>query len=464
MPSFWDLLPAGAWPTQPFIPPFDPTQAGWPPNASPQWTAASPSTPPWTAPLLAGAPLSLESSGSPSDSSDSDRLGARRAYDFAMWAFGPPSTPQIPQMRAAAFDGASPQDAGDPAENPAPPDTADPEQPPALAVAGGNPHIERQGARGRATAAARPPALPIADRLFGLHGHERYQFFPERLLRNIYDGLQQDPWDPQTGTFSPQAVGTAMDVAMLAGGRAPRAPLASPTRALPPPSESIVGRSMGIPQVSAKSVPPAPVSSPAARSEPLQLELPLPALPAPPEGLATVADRPESPGVGPSDLADWRARSGVPTAHTAGVARTNVPGMEDMIFEGGSPQVRKKARLPPAEPDPIDSPFLVDRDRGHAEQDLANQFIREVRKRGLQAKDLKGYELWMYLSKPSCTMCRSGLGSEATPGVLKQLSTEPYYPDLTIHIGANVKQGTKPRGPTHFSIRNGNYVRRSDRQ
>jgi hypothetical protein len=24
MASYWDLLPAGAWPTQPFVPPYDP--------------------------------------------------------------------------------------------------------------------------------------------------------------------------------------------------------------------------------------------------------------------------------------------------------------------------------------------------------------------------------------------------------------------------------------------------------
>ena len=74
------------------------------------------------------------------------------------------------------------------------------------------------------TQAIWPASTPIADKLFGLHGHERYQFFPERLLRSIYEGLQQDPWDPQTGTFTPQAIGTAMDFAMLGSGGAPFRP------------------------------------------------------------------------------------------------------------------------------------------------------------------------------------------------------------------------------------------------
>jgi hypothetical protein len=276
------------------------------------------------------------------------------------------------------------------------------------------------------------------------------------LLRSIYEGLQQDPWDPQTGTFSPQAVGTAMDVAMLAGGRARPAPFVSPRRALPPLSEPIVGRSIGIPQVSAKSVPPEPLNSPAPRSGPLQLELPLPV---PPEELASVADRPASSLVGPSDLADWRTRSGVRTTPTAGIARTDVPGMEDMIFEGGSPRFRKKAQFPPAEPGPIESPFSRPHQKNHAEEDLANQFHRAVEDRGLLPGDLECRALNMYLSQPSCSWCRSGINSSARAGVLKQLSKK--YRLLTIRVGANAKEGVT--GPTDFTIRDGSYINRSDR-
>lgn len=119
MPSFWNLLPAGAWPTQPFIPPFDPTQAGWPPVALPQWNQATSSAYGWQTSLApsAGTPLDA-ASAPPWDSALPERVAtqagatgdadavdddprvaeAKRAYDFAQWMLGAPSTPQSPSI------------------------------------------------------------------------------------------------------------------------------------------------------------------------------------------------------------------------------------------------------------------------------------------------------------------------------------------------------------------------------
>jgi hypothetical protein len=149
MPTFWDLLPASAWPVQPFIPPFDSTQpSASPPLASPSWDAAN--------------------SAAPADTSLSDALAdAERAHAFALWMFGPPGTSRAPPMRVAAADGAASQRTGDGGGNAANPvgntlpGSDDADQSSALSPAVGNPNLARQGARARAAAATRPPPPPV---------------------------------------------------------------------------------------------------------------------------------------------------------------------------------------------------------------------------------------------------------------------------------------------------------------
>jgi hypothetical protein len=203
MQTIWDLLPASLWPTQPFIPPPSVAHAtAWPQAAAPGWTQTVPSRPPdWPAAPAGGT----DDDGSVSEwdravrrafaarrdatrDADIDGLArsyqmladAKRAHDFVVWAFGPPSAPQAPGMndmmlrRASQYLGGAPQnfvaanaawsptlaaagdDAGAAAAAP-----ADIDQQPDLGAAYGNPNIERQGARARALAAMRLPSALV---------------------------------------------------------------------------------------------------------------------------------------------------------------------------------------------------------------------------------------------------------------------------------------------------------------
>jgi hypothetical protein len=159
------------------------------------------------------------------------------------------------------------------------------------------------------------------------------------------------------------------------------------------------------------------------------------------------------------DLQAYRARINVPTLDTVGVARTTVPGLERRVYGGASTGVRKAGGLPPAEKGNIKSRFgnpLLDK---HAEEDLANQFDRDVEGLGLQSRDLDGHELTIHLSRPPCPACLAGLNSDARPGVLKQLSTR--YRNLTIHVTWDAEPGVALSRPPHLIVRDGTYVKGS---
>jgi hypothetical protein len=91
MPSFWDLLPASVWPTQPFNPRLNPGE-GWgqAPNPPAPWES-SPLTPAY----LASDTLA---SRQPWDDDRYRQMAAdaRRASDFARWFFGRPSREPAP--------------------------------------------------------------------------------------------------------------------------------------------------------------------------------------------------------------------------------------------------------------------------------------------------------------------------------------------------------------------------------
>jgi len=164
------------------------------------------------------------------------------------------------------------------------------------------------------------------------------------------------------------------------------------------------------------------------------------------------------PQVSGQDIAAFRARIGVPSRKTVGVGRTNVPGLENEIFEGASPKVRVEGGMPVMESGPIASPRTEAIFRNHAEQDIANQFIAAAERAGLQAEIMEGRELLMRIQNEGgiCTVCRQGLRNpNVPPGVLKQLSER--YPKLSIHVVVD-NPGPELAGPADFVIRNGTYV------
>src|SRR6266436_6324583 len=77
MPTFWDMQPAGLWPTQPSIPLIDPEQgSGWAPSTAAPWESAA-STPDYL------GPASLTSWGPWDDDRYRQMLAdAKRASDF----------------------------------------------------------------------------------------------------------------------------------------------------------------------------------------------------------------------------------------------------------------------------------------------------------------------------------------------------------------------------------------------
>ena len=169
---------------------------------------------------------------------------------------------------------------------------------------------------------------------------------------------------------------------------------------------------------------------------------------------APLTEEMAEPTVGPSHIEEFRARIGVPTRPTVAVARTSVPGLEEVTFEGASPFVRDEGGLPRATPGRIKSPSPYGFDQGHAEEDLANQFLRAVEERGLKPSDLDGHKLVIYVSNPRGVsgICRS----EDPPGVLMQLSH--LFPGLTIEVRVQTQPGITPRGPTNFVIKNKQYI------
>ena len=97
MPTFWDTLPASAWPTQPFIPPIDPTQV-FAMGAPTDWIASPVSAP---APAQMAVPASADAdagkSADASATSSTDSSGGILGQYFApLWA------PTSAAARAAA--------------------------------------------------------------------------------------------------------------------------------------------------------------------------------------------------------------------------------------------------------------------------------------------------------------------------------------------------------------------------
>ncbi|MCY8224684.1 ribonuclease YeeF family protein [Bacillus haynesii] len=166
--------------------------------------------------------------------------------------------------------------------------------------------------------------------------------------------------------------------------------------------------------------------------------------------------------VGKADLDVLRQKWNVPKTDTVAVGKTDVEGLENLVFEGGSPKVRKEAGLPDLDsvmPDrPIKSPGKIASATRHAEEGVLNDFISKVEALGKNPAEITG-TLKIHQSNPKgvCPTCIQGLNNPNVPaGVFKQFSK--IFPNLTIEVTSETIQGIKPNGRLNFVIKNGEYI------
>ncbi|ALC83157.1 MULTISPECIES: ribonuclease YeeF family protein [Bacillus] len=166
--------------------------------------------------------------------------------------------------------------------------------------------------------------------------------------------------------------------------------------------------------------------------------------------------------IGKTDIDALRKKWNVPETETVAVGKTDVNGLEDLTFEGGSPKVRKEARLPDLDevmPDrnikaPGNNPLFT----RHAEEGVLNEFDSAVIKAGIKPEDVVG-TLKLHQSNPSgvCRKCYQGLANDKVPpGVLKQLSLK--YPNLKIEVTSEIDESIKVTGRLNLMIKHGKYI------
>jgi hypothetical protein len=165
---------------------------------------------------------------------------------------------------------------------------------------------------------------------------------------------------------------------------------------------------------------------------------------------------------GKDELNSLRKKWNVPETDTIAVGKTDIKGLENLTFEGGSPKVRKEAGLPDLDnisPNrPIQSSGKLPSATRHAEEGVANQFVDAVEKAGIKPEDVTG-TLKIHQSNTSgvCPTCLSGLGNPNKPsGVIKQLSEK--YPNLTIEVTSEIAESAKVNGRLNFKVLDGKHI------
>jgi len=125
-------------------------------------------------------------------------------------------------------------------------------------------------------------------------------------------------------------------------------------------------------------------------------------------------------------------KGGKPTGGCIGVARTDIKGLKNKVFEGGS-------RYAGDQPDTtfIHGDGSIDRAQSHAEQNLAGEFDHTVKEEmasgRLNPAELQGKNVYMHTELPTCNSCKWGKNTPNAPdaklGVPMKLSKQ--YPDVT---------------------------------
>ncbi|MCV7070126.1 DUF4157 domain-containing protein [Mycolicibacterium rufum] len=116
---------------------------------------------------------------------------------------------------------------------------------------------------------------------------------------------------------------------------------------------------------------------------------------------------------------------------TSGVARTDIPGLENRPFIGRSSLAGGPGPNPQSSFSPATDVTQLPHTHGHAEQNIADQLEEALAK--IPREQLKGRRVWMLIEQAPCPTCAAGaLKAHTAAGVLKKLSLK--YPELTIEV------------------------------
>lgn len=164
--------------------------------------------------------------------------------------------------------------------------------------------------------------------------------------------------------------------------------------------------------------------------------------------------------------------------NTISVGKTDVKGLEDLTFEGGSPEVRKEAGLPSLDTilpnreiralyNHLKNPKLAQFTR-HAEEGILNEFDSAVKKAGIEPEptEITG-TLRIHQSNPRgvCNKCSKGL-LKPYPiekiGIFYQASKK--YPNLTIEVTSEIDDSVKINGLLSFVLKDGRLLNNKRRK
>lgn len=185
------------------------------------------------------------------------------------------------------------------------------------------------------------------------------------------------------------------------------------------------------------------------------------------QGVEKVSGTSSKIEIGKEDIDALREKLNVPETHTIAVGKTDILGLEEKVFEGSSIKVRREAGLPDLDvvmPNrEIRAPYDGTNPRHiqfmkHAEEGVINEFDIAIKELGINPDDIKG-TLLIRQSNPRgvCSICTQGITNpNKEPGIFMQLTKK--YPNLTIKVSSEVKDGVKVSGKQSFILKDGKLI------
>ena len=94
----------------------------------------------------------------------------------------------------------------------------------------------------------------------------------------------------------------------------------------------------------------------------------------------------------------------------------------------------------------------------HAEEGVIAEFAAAIKELGIDPNDVKG-TIYMHQSNPTggCSICTQGITNpKKAAGIFKQFTDK--YPNLSIVVTTQVKDGVRVSGKQEFVLQNGQFV------